>query len=192
MTAIFAESLKMVPTLCGKRVGDVAVFGRPPESRREQVLVLGIFSGKDPPDYFPDLSIFYSNFWLIFGKLWEACSRLYRRRFLQLNTRVKALDEIYQIYTLLDLLIKSENHEKRFWQASSGRKTQPPRKNRQTAAPNSKTQLNFIKHFRMFAVIFSKFHLCLASVVQKSSILMQTFRNYNIISATFTETIKIS
>ena len=69
MTAIFAESLKMVPTLCGKRVGDVAVFGRPPESRRAQVLVLGIFSGKDPPDYFPDLSIFYSNFWLIFGKL---------------------------------------------------------------------------------------------------------------------------
>ena len=41
----------------------------------------------------------YSNFWLFFGNLREARSRLYRRRILQVNTRLKALDEIYKIYT---------------------------------------------------------------------------------------------
>ena len=48
--------------------------------------------------------LIFSNFWLFFGKLCEARSRLYLRRFLQkkiLNTRLKALDEIYKIYTLL-------------------------------------------------------------------------------------------
>ena len=45
--------------------------------------------------------IFFFKYWLIFGKLWEACSRLYRRQILQVNTRLKALDEIYKIYKLL-------------------------------------------------------------------------------------------
>ena len=50
--------------------------------------------------------IFILTFFLTFGKLWEARSRWYRRRFLQVNsyivnTRLKALDEIYTIYTLL-------------------------------------------------------------------------------------------
>ena len=45
-------------------------------------------------------SNYYSNVWLIFGVLWEARSRLYRRRFLQVNSRWKALDEIYKIYML--------------------------------------------------------------------------------------------
>ena len=44
---------------------------------------------------------FCSNFWLIFGKLWEVLSRLYRRQNLQVNTCLKALDEIYKIDTLL-------------------------------------------------------------------------------------------
>ena len=40
--------------------------------------------------------------WIEFSsKLWEARSRLYRRRFLQVNTRWKALDEIYKMYILL-------------------------------------------------------------------------------------------
>ena len=43
----------------------------------------------------------FSNFWRIFGKLWEARSRLYRNESLQLNSRWKALDEIYKIYKLL-------------------------------------------------------------------------------------------
>ena len=34
-------------------------------------------------------------------KLWEARSRLYRRRVLQVNIRWKALDETYKIYILL-------------------------------------------------------------------------------------------
>ena len=48
------------------------------------------------------------NCWLTFAKLRDARSRLYRSRFLQENTRLnsylKALDEIYKIYTLLHLL----------------------------------------------------------------------------------------
>ena len=50
-------------------------------------------------------------------KLRGARSRLYRRRFLQLNTRWKALDEIYKIYMLLhrsDLNI-SENFRRIAW-----------------------------------------------------------------------------
>ena len=37
----------------------------------------------------------------IFSKLWEARSRLYRNESLQVNSRWKALDEIYKIYKLL-------------------------------------------------------------------------------------------
>ena len=43
----------------------------------------------------------FSNFWRFFGKLWEARSRLYRNESLQVNSRWKALDEIYKIYKLL-------------------------------------------------------------------------------------------
>ena len=47
-------------------------------------------------------------------KLRVARSRLYRRRFLQVNTRWKALDEIYKIYILLhrsDLKISAKNRQ---------------------------------------------------------------------------------
>ena len=54
----------------------------------------------------------YSNFWLIFGKLLEARSRLYRRRILQVNTRLKALDEIYKIYTCVFGEKRTENENK--------------------------------------------------------------------------------
>ena len=46
-------------------------------------------------------SNFFSNFLPIFSKLWEARSRLYRNESLQVNSRWKALDEIYKIYKLL-------------------------------------------------------------------------------------------
>ena len=52
--------------------------------------------GKAPYYVFSNV---YSNFWLIFGKLWEARPRLYQRQFLQVNNRLKALDEIHKIYT---------------------------------------------------------------------------------------------
>ena len=39
----------------------------------------------------------------ILSKLREARSRLYRRQILQVNTRLKALDEIYKIYTYASL-----------------------------------------------------------------------------------------
>ena len=45
------------------------------------------------------LSSLCSNFWLIFGKLYTARSRLYRSHMLKVNTRWKALDVIYKIYT---------------------------------------------------------------------------------------------
>ena len=48
------------------------------------------------------------------SKLRGARSRLYRRRFLQVNTRWKALDEIYKIYMLLnhsDLNISEKNRQ---------------------------------------------------------------------------------
>ena len=32
----------------------------------------------------PMFILTFSNFWIMFGKLWETCSRLYRNRFLQL------------------------------------------------------------------------------------------------------------
>ena len=49
-----------------------------------------------------------------FSKLCEARSRLYRRRFLQVLTRWKALDEIYKTYILLhrsDLKISAKNRQ---------------------------------------------------------------------------------
>ena len=76
----------------------------------------------------------YSNFWLIFGKLWEARSRLYRSQNLQVNTRLKALDGIYKIYTLL--------HRSAF-----------------------KISINFVKRFRIFTILFSKFHCVSQQVV---------------------------
>ena len=47
------------------------------------------------------LTFFFSNFWWFFGKLGEARSRLCRRQILQMYTRLKALDEIYKMYTCL-------------------------------------------------------------------------------------------
>ena len=57
------------------------------------------------------------------SKLYMARSLLYRRQILQENISLKALGEIYKIYTLLHLWtfgILYKNHEKRFGQASSG------------------------------------------------------------------------
>ena len=56
----------------------------------------------------------------MFGKLWETRSRLYRSRFLQANTRLKAIDEIYKIYTPLHLWNRSAfknlaNFRQTFW-----------------------------------------------------------------------------
>ena len=51
----------------------------------------------------PGVSRFLSNFWLIFGKLWEARSRLYRSQNLQVNMRLKALVEIYTMHSFAQL-----------------------------------------------------------------------------------------
>ena len=69
------------------------------------------------------------------------------------NTRWKALDEIYTIYTLLHLC----NPIERPWKALQ---TAPEKKLSDRSfciAQHSKCRLNFVKHFRMFAVLFSIF-----------------------------------
>ena len=62
-----------------------------------------------------------NEWWIEFSsKLWGARSRLYRRRFWQVNTRWKALDEIYKIYMLLHrwylkISAKTRHHFFREW-----------------------------------------------------------------------------
>ena len=68
-----------------------------------------------------DVSNFLSNFWRTFGKLWEARSRLYRNESLQVNTRWKALDEIYKIYKLF--LIYKLLHRSAFKNSAKFRQT---------------------------------------------------------------------
>ena len=69
-----------------------------------------------------------------FGKLWEARSRLYRSRILQVNTRLKALDEIHKIYQDLMFEIYTLLHRSEFKNSAK----------------------IVVKHFRIFAVLFSK------------------------------------
>ena len=46
----------------------------------------------------------------------------------------------------------------------------------QCTAPNSKSQMNFVKHFAI-SVLFSKFRLFLITVVQNSQIVIEDFQN---------------
>ena len=82
----------------------------------------------------------FSIFSLMFGKLGEARSRLYRSRCLQVDTRLKAADEVYKIYTY----------------ASFGEKNRSL-----CTAPNSKVQLNFVKRFPFLQFYFRDCTYCL-------------------------------
>ena len=55
-------------------------------------------------------SNFYSNFWLFFGKLGEARFLAGSTTILKVNTRLKALEEIYKSYTPLHLWNPIEKH----------------------------------------------------------------------------------
>ena len=46
-------------------------------------------------------------------------------------------------------------------------------------APHPKIQLNFVKHFRIFIVLFLKFHLFVAKFSQISPILTKIFRKFS-------------
>ena len=70
--------------------------------------------------------------WLFLGKLWEARSRLYRGRCLQVNGNY-SLECSWQDLWDLQTFAPFESDLKRFWQASSGRKAQPLTRNKQTA-----------------------------------------------------------
>ena len=101
--------------------------------------------------YFSNL---YSNSWPILGKLWEARSRLYRSRILQVNPRLKALDEISKIYRFTYFCtfgLQSENQEKRFWQTSSGRSIRPRSEFKNSAKVRQAVS--------RFGVLFSKLHV---------------------------------
>ena len=88
---------------------------------------------------------------------------------------------------LFKIWIQSGNHGKLFWQASSGRKTQPRRRNQQTATIlrgllriQKLIQLNFVKHLRIFPISSSKISRILWNFCAKSPIWKKQFRNLNI------------
>ena len=117
-----------------------------------------------------------------------ALSRLYRSQFFaskySFESSWRDLQDLHLcVFThVCTFGIQSKNHEKRFWQASSGRSTRPRKRSYQTAAarpgegakrgctlarcsnsgsstaPRSRIQPNFVKLFRICTVLFSKFH----------------------------------
>ena len=111
-------------------------------------------------------SNFFSNCWLIFGKLCEARSRLYRRRFLQVNTstRVKALDEIYKIYTPLHL----GNLKEKPWKAL---RASVLRTLHRSEFKNSAKCRQPLSHFWNFMFEISFFFAIVQPLVQDSPIL---------------------
>ena len=83
----------------------------------------------------------------MFGKLWEARSRLYRRRCLQVKY---AFESSWRDLQGLHTFAPLESNWKTKKNASG---KHPPD---EATAPNSKIQLNFVKEFRIFAILFSK------------------------------------
>ena len=76
----------------------------------------------------------------------EAPSRAYRNRIFQVNTRLKALDEIYKIY----ITVAPVESKRKTMKSASGKR--PPDEAHFCTAPNSKSKLNFVKHCCMFAI----------------------------------------
>ena len=113
-------------------------------------------------------------------KLWEARSWLYRSRLLQVNTRLKALDEIYNISTLMHRLKQSENHEKHFWQSSSEGKTQPLRRNKQHSS-EFKNSTKFHQTFSQMCRCIFKFWLIFCNCCPKFTNVDEYFYDQNIL-----------
>ena len=87
---------------------------------------------------------------------------------LRVNTRLKALDEIYKICTLLHLWNSIWKPRKALLASVLRTKhTAPEEKPSDRSAPHSKIRLNFVKHFRMFAVLFSNFCSFFANWIQQ-------------------------
>ena len=103
---------------------------------------------------------FFSNFRLIFGKLWEARSGLYRSQlFASKYSFESSWRDIQDLHTFASFESNLETMK-----SASGKR--PPDK----TAPHSKIRLNFVKHVRVFAVLFSIAYLCFAILVQNSPI----------------------
>ena len=125
-----------------------------------------------------------ANCWLIFGKLWEARSRLYRRQFVQ----------VILVWKLLTRSTRIDLHVCVFWEKRTEIENEKwkciliKRFTHVCTAPHSKFRLNFVKHFRMFAVVFSSVCVSFAIMVQNSHAGKFFIGN----SAICTERIKIS
>ena len=100
------------------------------------------------------LGLLFFNVWLLSGKVWEARSRLYRRQILQVNTRLKALDGIYNFYTRLH-----------------------PANPRHTFAPPRIQNFGYISP-SIFACLQFHSQVCIAILVQNSPILVKCFGNF--------------
>ena len=106
--------------------------------RSKQVFVAGLLCGWTHETHFSTLfmwnrtSFLFSAFYLWNGSL--LCERA-QRLGLSCIACYFFLDTRYsRNFNKRTFWVQSENPERRFWQASSGRKTQPRRRNRQTAA----------------------------------------------------------
>ena len=118
------------------------------------------------------LSIYvFSNFWLIFGKLWEARPRLYRRQILQVNTKYSCESswrDLQYLHTFAPLesnwkTMKSASGKRPPDEAHGPGKEAIRPQQRLCTAPHSKPRLNFVKRFHMFAVLLSQF--CLFKII---------------------------
>ena len=135
------------------------------------------------------------DFYQKFDKLWEARPRLHQRQILQVNTRSKALAEIYKIYTRLHLLIPMIVIKKA-WKAllASVLRTLLHR----SAFKNSAKFRQTLSHFcdsTIFLILrilnFAYFlELCLI-MIQNSPISMKKFRDFRNLYGN-SEKIKIS
>ena len=79
--------------------------------------------------------------------------------------------------TLLASVLRTKHtHRKRSYQTAAAMPAPL-----ECTAPHSKIRLNFVKHFRIFAVLFSKLCLFFAILVRNSPILMKLFLKFSIL-----------
>ena len=90
----------------------------------------------------------------IFSKFREARSRLYRRRFLQPNTRWKALDEIYKMYILFHRSDLKISRNLIFTKTFAPLRSQNFRKHRPTSLRKSICVLFYFAIFHLKLAIF--------------------------------------
>ena len=112
------------------------------------------------------LFYFFSNSWRIFGRLWEARSRLYRSQILQVKLVWKLLTRSTWFTHVWTFWIQSENHVH----------LESNLKNHLHRSENSAKCRQAFPHFCSLVL---KNSLIFASIVQNSPMLMNCFRNFS-------------